>query len=70
VTRSVTSEAGITKFAERSQHMLVLTRRRGERIKIGDDIEVIVTRVVDGAVRLAIVAPKTTKIVRTELVKR
>jgi carbon storage regulator len=50
--------------------MLVLTRKRGERIKIGDDIEVIVTRVVDGAVRLAIVAPQTTKIVRTELVKR
>lgn len=70
MTKSVTSEAATTKFAERSQHMLVLTRRRGERIKIGDDIEVIVTRVVDGAVRLAIVAPKTTKIVRTELVKR
>jgi carbon storage regulator len=47
--------------------MLVLTRKRGERIKIGDDIEVIVTRVVDGAVRLAVVAPPQTKIVRTEL---
>ena len=47
--------------------MLVLTRKRGERIKIGDDIEVIVTRVVDGAVRLAIVAPAETKIIRTEL---
>ena len=47
--------------------MLVLTRKRGERIKIGEDIEVIVTRVVDGAVRLAVVAPPQTKIVRTEL---
>jgi carbon storage regulator len=47
--------------------MLVLTRKRGERVKIGDDIEVIVTRVVDGAVRLAVVAPPQTKIVRTEL---
>jgi len=48
--------------------MLVLTRKRGERIKIGDDIEVIVTRVSDGAVRLAVVAPPQTKIVRTELI--
>ena len=38
--------------------MLVLTRRRGERLLIGNDIEIVVTRVVDGQVRLAIQAPK------------
>ena len=48
--------------------MLVITRRRGERVFIGKDIEVVVTRVVDGSVRLAIQAPKDTPIVRSELV--
>ena len=47
--------------------MLVLTRRRGEKIRIGHDIEVMVTRIVDGNVRLAIKAPPNVPIVRTEL---
>jgi carbon storage regulator len=47
--------------------MLVLTRRRGERILIGNDIEVVITRVTDGQVRLAIQAPKELSIVRKEL---
>ena len=49
--------------------MLVLTRRRGERIRIGDDIEIVVTKVWDGTVRLAIKAPPHTQIMRTELLK-
>lgn len=47
--------------------MLVITRRRGEKVQIGPDIEVMVTRVADGAVRLAIKAPQDVKVVRTEL---
>jgi carbon storage regulator len=47
--------------------MLVLTRRRGEKIRIGQDIEVMVTRIIDGNVRLAIKAPPDVPIVRTEL---
>ena len=47
--------------------MLVITRKRGEKVQIGPDIEVMVTKVSDGQVRLAIKAPETTKIVRTEL---
>ena len=47
--------------------MLVITRRKGEKVQIGPDIEVMVTRIVDGQVRLAIKAPTTTKIVRSEL---
>jgi carbon storage regulator len=47
--------------------MLVLTRKRGERIKIGDDIEVVITKILDGSVRLAIKAPPDTEIMRTEL---
>lgn len=48
--------------------MLVLTRKRGERIKIGDHIEVVVTRIVGGEVRLAVLAPANTKVLRGELV--
>jgi carbon storage regulator len=47
--------------------MLVITRRRGEKVRIGPDIEVMVTRIVDGNVRLAIKAPPNVAIVRNEL---
>jgi carbon storage regulator len=50
--------------------MLVLTRKRGERIRIGDDIEIVVTKVFDGSVRLAIKAPPDTEIMRTELLPK
>ena len=49
--------------------MLVLTRKPGQRIKIGDDIEIMVTRVAEGRVRLSVVAPPDTKIMRTELLE-
>lgn len=47
--------------------MLVITRRKGETVKIGDDIEVVVVEVGDGSVRLGINAPKPTVILRGEL---
>ena len=47
--------------------MLVITRRRGEKVQIGPDIEVMVTQVREGQVRLAIKAPPETVVVRTEL---
>jgi carbon storage regulator len=50
--------------------MLVLTRRRGEKLLIGQDIEVMITRVIDGQVRLAIKAPPTTPILRAEILER
>jgi carbon storage regulator len=50
--------------------MLVVTRKRDERLFIGDDIEIVVTRITDGQVRLAIKAPDTTKIVRQEVLER
>lgn len=49
---------------------LVISRRRGERIRIGRDIEVMVTRIIDGTVRLAIRAPKEVLIARDELLTR
>lgn len=48
--------------------MLVITRKRGERVWIGPNISVLVTRVTPtGQVRLAIEAPPHVKIAREEL---
>ena len=47
--------------------MLVLSRRVGERIVIGDNITVIVRRVARDRVSLAIDAPPHIRIMRTEL---
>ena len=38
--------------------MLVIGRKKGQSVIIGDDIEVTVVKVEDGAVKLAINAPK------------
>lgn len=47
--------------------MLVLSRKVGERILIGENIAVTVVRVSGGGVRLGIEAPPETPIVREEL---
>lgn len=47
--------------------MLIIARRKGDRIKIGDDIELIVTDVSRAGVRLGIVAPANVAIVRGEV---
>jgi carbon storage regulator CsrA len=50
--------------------MLTLTRRTGERISIGFDIEVKVLDVSGGRVRIGVQAPRTTPVYRGELVDR
>ena len=47
--------------------MLVLSRKAGERIWIGDDISVTVVRISGGGVRIGIEAPKELPVVREEL---
>jgi carbon storage regulator len=47
--------------------MLVLSRKPGERILIGDDIAVTVVRIGPNTVRLGIDAPRSMNIVRDEL---
>ena len=47
--------------------MLVLTRKVGESIRIGADVVVTMVQVGPGKVRLGIVAPKETLILRGEL---
>jgi carbon storage regulator len=50
--------------------MLVLSRKVGERIWIGEDISVTVVRVTGGGVRLGIEAPHELPVVREELKQR
>ncbi len=50
--------------------MLVLNRKVGERIWIGENISVTVVRVTGGGVRLGIEAPNELPVVREELKER
>jgi carbon storage regulator len=50
--------------------MLVLTRKIGEGIVIGDDITITIVEMKGGAVRVGIDAPREKKIYRQEVVER
>ena len=50
--------------------MLVLTRKTGETIQIDDDIQITVSEVRGGRVKLSIDAPKCVRIVRKEVLDR
>jgi len=47
--------------------MLVLSRKTGEKVLIGDEVEVTIVRVGPNTVRIGIEAPKHMNIVREEL---
>jgi carbon storage regulator len=49
--------------------MLVLTRRPGQSILIGDDVELHVVRVEGDRVVLGITAPREIRVIRTELLR-
>jgi len=48
-------------------NLLVITRKKGESILIGDDIEITISKIDDGSVKLAINAPREVTILRKEL---
>ena len=50
--------------------MLVLSRKVGERILIGDNISVTVVRITGGGVRLGVEAPPDMAVIRQELKDR
>jgi len=50
--------------------MLVLTRKLGEKIAIGNDIMVVVTEIRGKHVKLGVVAPKEVSIYREEILTR
>ena len=47
--------------------MLVLSRKKGETIKIGDDIEITIVATANDQVKIGIQAPKNIEILRKEL---
>ena len=50
--------------------MLILSRRVGESLKIGDDVSITVLRVKGDQVRLGIDAPDTISVLREEVLER
>jgi carbon storage regulator len=50
--------------------MLVLTRKAGEAVLVGDSIRVTVERIDGGAVRLGFTAPKSIPVLREEVMGR
>ncbi|MFO1400180.1 MAG: carbon storage regulator CsrA [Steroidobacteraceae bacterium] len=50
--------------------MLILTRRVGEKVMIGDDVSVTVLRVKGNQVRLGVEAPKSVSVQREEIFNR
>ncbi len=49
--------------------MLVLTRRPGQSILVGDDVELVVVRIEGDRVVLGIDAPREVRVVRAELLR-
>lgn len=47
--------------------MLVITRKQGESLLIGDDIEITILKVGDGSIKIGIEAPKDKVILRKEV---
>lgn len=47
--------------------MLIITRKKGESLMIGNDIEIIISKIDDGSVKIGIKAPKDVNILRKEL---
>ncbi len=48
--------------------MLILTRKEGEGIRIGDNIVIKVTKITGNQVSLGVTAPRSVHVVRDELV--
>jgi carbon storage regulator len=47
--------------------MLIVARRKGQRILLGPDVEVVITEISRNTVKLGIVAPTTCAILRGEV---
>ncbi|CCJ33789.1 carbon storage regulator CsrA [Caloramator australicus] len=49
--------------------MLILTRKEGESILIGEGVEIKILEISQGTVKIGIEAPKNVKVIRKELLK-
>ncbi|MCA9270511.1 MAG: carbon storage regulator [Planctomycetales bacterium] len=50
--------------------MLVLSRKLGERIRVGDNVELVVLKLKGSQVVLGVDAPREVKVVRSEIAQR
>jgi carbon storage regulator len=64
---SAISKPVYQKDQQRSAIMLVLSRKVGERLLIGDEIAITVVKIQGGGVRIGVEAPASLAIVREEL---
>jgi carbon storage regulator len=57
----------IDAFPRRKQSMLIITRKPGEKIMLGDDVTVEVIEVSGSSVRIGIAAPRSLPVYREEI---
>jgi carbon storage regulator len=60
-------QSGVFTHFQRSEMMLVLSRRVEERIRIGEEITIVVTRISKDKVSIGVDAPKHIEIHREEI---
>ena len=60
-------ELNIKSFHRRLKKMLVLNRKQGESIIIGENIEVKILGIKDGKIKIGIEAPKDVRLLRKEV---
>jgi len=47
--------------------MLIITRRKGQRIVLGNDIEIVITDISRSGVKIGVIAPSSLTILRAEV---